>query len=93
MTATASRICTHKLERVPSVMPFRLPAPDKSWQGVPPATMSTFGTAAQSIFVMSPRFGTSGQCAARTFDGAASNSENHLVRAPKNDSIAISRPP
>jgi len=55
--------------------------------------MSTGSTADHSIFVMSPWFGTFGQCAARTLDGAASNSQNHLVSASKNCSTAQSKPP
>jgi hypothetical protein len=93
MVATASLICTQRFERVPSVIPRRFPAPDKSWHGVPPAMMSTGSTADQSMRVMSPWFGTPGQCFASTFDGAASNSENHAVRAPKNASTAMSSPP
>jgi hypothetical protein len=50
----ASRICTHRFERVPSVMPARCPAWERSWQGVPPLMMSGLGMAAQSMAVMSP---------------------------------------
>ncbi len=88
-----SLICTHRFERVPSVMPRRRPAADRSWHGVPPVTMSTGSTVAQSIAVMSPRFGTPGQWCARTFDGASSYSANHDVSAPKTSSTARSRPP
>jgi len=35
-------------------MPARLPAPLRSWHGVPPLMMFTGSIAAQSIFVMSP---------------------------------------
>jgi hypothetical protein len=54
MVAIASRIWTHRFERVPSFMPLRFPAALRSWQGVPPLMMSTGSTAAQSIFVISP---------------------------------------
>lgn len=60
MVAIASRIATQRLERVPSVMPFRAPAVERSWQGDPPVMMSTGSIADQSIFVTSPRFGTWG---------------------------------
>ena len=60
MVAMASRMDTHKLERVPSVMPARRPAWLRSWQGEPPLMMSTRGTVAQSMLVMSPRLGASG---------------------------------
>ena len=45
--------------------------------------MSTGSTCAQSIAVMSPWLGVSGQWWARIFDGASSISENHAVVAPK----------
>jgi hypothetical protein len=54
MAAIASRICTQRFERVPSVIPLRLPAVERSWQGVPPQMTSTFGMVDQSTFVMSP---------------------------------------
>ena len=88
-----SRICTHRFDRVPSVIPRRRPAVPGPEHGVPPVTMSTFGTDAQSIAVMSPRFGTPGQCASSTRDGAASYSANHADSAPKNSSTARSSPP
>lgn len=71
----ASRMATQRLERVPSVMPRRLPAWERSWQGVPPLMRSTGSTAAQSMAVMSPWFGTPGQWAAMILLGAGSNSE------------------
>lgn len=75
MVAIASRICTHKLERVPSVMPARLPACDRSWQGLPPAMMSTCPRrAAQSILVTSPRLGAFGNRWASTLRGPGSMS-------------------
>jgi len=61
MISMASHIDAHKPERVPAFMPARLPAWDRSWQGEPPVMTSTFGTLAQSTFVTSPRFSTSGQ--------------------------------
>lgn len=93
MMLMASRMLTHRFERVPSVMPARLPAAERSWQGEPPVMMSTRGTVDQSTFVTSPRFGTSGQWWARIFDGDASNSTNHAGRAPVTASTAMSRPP
>lgn len=93
MVATASRMATHRLERVPSVMPRRRPAWERSWQGVPPLMMSTGSTAAQSMVVMSPWFGASGQCSAMIFDGAGSNSEYQASSAWKTASTARPRPP
>ena len=89
----ASRICTHRFERVPSVIPARLPAWLRSWHGEPPVMMSTGSTCDQSTAVMSPRFGTDGQCAARTFDGAASFSQNHATVPPNTYMAATSSPP
>ena len=60
MTAMASRMDSHRLERVPGVMPARRPAMLRSWQGEPPLMMSTGSTVAQSMRVMSPRLGASG---------------------------------
>lgn len=57
----ASRISTHRLDRVPSVIPARFPAVLMSWQGEPPAMMSGGVTADQSTFVMSPRCGMPGK--------------------------------
>lgn len=48
-------------ERVPGARPARLPTVETSWQGNPPQSTSTGGTALQSMAEMSPRFGTSGQ--------------------------------
>lgn len=44
----------HRPERVPSFMPRRAPARDTSWQGNPPARMSTWGAVPQSTLVTSP---------------------------------------
>ena len=93
MILIASRILTHKFERVPSVMPARLPAAERSWQGDPPVMMSTVGMVSQSTLVTSPWLGTSGQWWARIFDGAASYSTNHAGVAPVTCSTAMSSPP
>lgn len=93
MVSTAERIAPHRFERVPSVMPARRPARDTSWQGKPPAMMSTGSTDAQSTAVTSRRFGTPGQWWARTAEGASSHSACQTVRAPNTDSIARSSPP
>ena len=60
MVSTASHIAAHRPERVPSFMPARFPACERSWQGEPPVMMSTGSTADQSILVTSPWFGASG---------------------------------
>jgi hypothetical protein len=60
MMSMASHIDAHKPERVPALMPSRLPAADTSWHGLPPVSTSTGSTADQSTAVMSPRLGTSG---------------------------------
>ena len=56
----ASRMDSHRLERVPGVMPARRPAMLRSWQGEPPLMMSTGSTVDQSTLVMSPKLGASG---------------------------------
>lgn len=66
----ASRMATQRFDRVPSVMPARRPAWDRSWQGEPPSRMSMGGTCDQSTAVTSPRFGTSGQWWAMIEQGA-----------------------
>ena len=53
MVSMAERIAPHRFERVPSVMPARRPARLTSWQGKPPAMMSTGSTSAQSTAVTS----------------------------------------
>ena len=60
MMAIASRMDSQSPALVPGFMPARLPAADTSWQGEPPAIMSTGSTVVQAIWVMSPRFGVSG---------------------------------
>jgi hypothetical protein len=47
----------------------------------------------QLISVMSPRFGTSGQRYANTFDAPLSISACHTVVPPNTASTAISKPP
>ena len=69
-------------ERVPSLMPARLPAALTSWQGNPPHNTSTGSTLAQSISVMLPKFGTPGNLCASTFDAALSISECQTVCPP-----------
>lgn len=54
-------MCDHRPERVPGFRPAFLPAVLTSWQGNPPMRMSTGSTWCQSMAVMSPRFGASGQ--------------------------------
>ena len=54
MMLIASRMLTHRFERVPSVMPARFPAAERSWHGEPPVMMSTGDTSCQSTFVTSP---------------------------------------
>jgi hypothetical protein len=93
MMATASRMDSQRLDRVPSCMPRRFPARLRSWQGEPPLMMSTGGTLAQSTVVTSPRFGMPGQWWAMIFEGAASNSAYQATFAPKTCSTARPRPP
>ncbi len=93
MMSMASANTDHNPERVPSLMPARLPAADTSWHGKPPHRMSTGSTVAQSISVTLPRFGTSGQRCANTFDAALSISACHNVVPPNTASTAISKPP
>ena len=83
MVAIASRIWTHRFDRVPSVIPARLPAVLRSVQGEPPAMMSTGSTSAQLMVVMSPRFGASGNRWASTLHAPLSMSDTHAVVAPK----------
>lgn len=98
-----STIVRHRFERVPSRIPARRPAPETSWQGVPPSMISTGSTLYQSIWVMSPRLGTSGQRCASTFaadcfgfgafsDGG-SYSECHTTRPPNAARTASVSPP
>lgn len=70
-----SRMDSQRPDRVPAFMPFRLPAVLTSWQGEPPVKMWTGSTRVQSTFVMSPRFGTSGQWYSRMRLGASSYSQ------------------
>lgn len=81
MTWMASLIDSHRLDRVPSVIPARRPASDTSWQGVPPQMMSTVGTVCHDTVVMSPRFGMSGQRWAASLQAPALMSEVHATCA------------
>lgn len=56
--------------------PSRFPATEKDWQGLPPTTRSTDPISLQSTFVISPRFGTSGNRSASTALGNGSISLN-----------------
>lgn len=91
--AIASRICTHRLDLVPAVMPDRFPAWLRSWQGDPPVMMSTGSTVAQSTVVMSPRFGMPGKRMAMILHAPGSMSDTQAVVAPSTASTAPSRPP
>ena len=93
MVAIASRMDTHRFERVPSVMPARRPAADRSWHGLPPLMMSTGSTCDQSTVVTSRWFGMPGQWCAMIFDGASSNSAYQVSSASKTSSTAIPSPP
>jgi hypothetical protein len=55
-----SRIATQRLDLVPSVIPARRPACDRSVHGDPPVMIVTRGVRDQSMRVTSPRFGTPG---------------------------------
>ena len=89
----ASRISTHRFERVPSRIPAIRPALLMSWQGEPPAMMSTGSTCDQSMVVISPRFGTPGKRRASTLHGPGSMSDTQTVLASNTRSMARSRPP
>lgn len=86
-------MCAHRPERVPGARPAILPTVDTSWQGNPPQRMSTGGTLAQLMVVMSPRFGTSGQWREKTRATGSLISENQIVLAPKTSCTARSSPP
>lgn len=73
----AAAMCTQSPERVPGARPARLPTVDTSWHGNPPMRMSTGSTWLQSMVVMSPRFGTSGQWLEKTRATGSLISENH----------------
>lgn len=89
----ASRMATHRLERVPSVMPARFPACERSWQGEPPVRMSTRGTVDQSTVVMSPMFGTSGKRWASTLSAPLSISLYQTISVSRTALVPIPRPP
>jgi hypothetical protein len=57
----ASAMFAQSPERVPGARPAIFPTVETSWQGNPPQRMSTGSTVRQSIMVMSPRLGASGQ--------------------------------
>ena len=57
-----------------SLVPCRRPAVENGWHGYPADKMSTGSTTSQSMVVMSPWFGTSGQWWAHTDAGAGSSS-------------------
>lgn len=60
-TSIAVAMFAHNPDRVPGASPACFPTVETSWQGNPPQTMYTGGTVVQSMAVISPRFGTSGQ--------------------------------
>ena len=78
---------------MPGFKPAIFPTVETSWQGNPPQRMSTGGTVFQSIRVMSPRFGASGQWREKTRATGSLISENQTVRALKTSSTARSSPP
>ncbi len=80
-------------ERVPGARPARLPTVETSWQGKPPQSTSTGGTARQSMVVMSPRLGAPGQWWAKIRETCSLFSENQIVSASKACSTARSSPP
>lgn len=53
MVAIASRMDTQRFERVPSVIPWRAPAAEMSWQGEPPLMMLTGSMVSQFTVVTS----------------------------------------
>lgn len=89
----ASAMCAQSPERVPGLRPVILPTVDTSWHGNPPQRMSTGGTVFQSMVVMSPRLGASGQWWEKTRATGSLISENQIVFAPKTSSAAKSSPP
>ena len=86
-------MCAHKPDRLPGFKPAIFPTVDTSWQGNPPQRMSTGGTVFQSMVVMSPRLGASGQWWAKTRATGSLISENQIVRASNTSSTARSSPP
>jgi hypothetical protein len=89
----AVAMCAQRPEQVPGARPALFPTVDTSWQGNPPQRMSIGGTVAQSMAVMSPRFGASSQWWEKTRATGSLISENQTVRALKTSSTARSRPP
>lgn len=86
-------MCDHRPERVPGFKPAFLPAVLTSWQGNPPMRMSMGSTSCQSMAVMSPRFGASGQWWAKSWATGWLISDDQMVWALKACSTARSRPP
>ena len=79
-SSRTARTNSHMSPDAPS-RPVLVPAMEKDWQGLPPATTSTAPTyGSQSIFVTSPRFGTSGNLSASTAQGKGSSSEKSTGR-------------
>ena len=76
------RICSMKSpERAPA-SPALAPATDKSWQGLPPAIISTGGSSAPFSLVISPKWSIWGKCADVTAIGNASISLAHKGTIP-----------
>ena len=66
-----------------SLSPFRAPATENAWQGLPPTTMLAVPRyLLQSTLVTSPRLGMCGKFFARTFEGVLSNSQNAIGSQP-----------
>lgn len=78
---------------MPGARPARLPTVETSWHGKPPQSTSTGGTSRQSMVVMSPRLGASGQWWAKMRETCSLFSENQIVSAPSACSTARSSPP
>lgn len=78
---------------MPGFRPAIFPTVDTSWQGNPPQRMSTGGTVFQSMALISPRFGASGQWWEKMRATGSLISENQIVLALKTSSTARSSPP
>jgi hypothetical protein len=91
---TAATTWVHSPLRVPFSIPARRPAEEMSWQGNPAVSTSTGSTVVHSMRVMSPRLGTPGIRAARTWAMCGSGSAHQAMRPPPNAaSTPRSRPP
>lgn len=76
------RICSMKSpERTPA-KPALAPATDKSWQGLPPAIISTGGSSAPFSLVISPKWSIWGKCVDVTAMGNGSISLAHNGTIP-----------